>query len=551
MKTNETTFVESNENKINYQFIPVPLKLFYCCDLNCRSLLVSLTQSSTAFATEKGWFFRTVEQLCSDTLLSENVLRAALDSLFKKKIIEIIYNDSEGHFFKINFEEFSKYETIEFENCRNEENSINTQKYKNSHYSPSYCTDADKRKERLKKKMAKSEDVMAKSEDLKSESEYLLLKSEDNIDKLLNKNKKENKDKLLNKENDFSGNYEYSNLLDLAKDILSKKQPCDYLGNHESVVSKSLSEDNFNNTSASQNKVSTNSFLIEEENKDLNKEDIKQIEANAIDLKDNSTKENKGVGNDKKEAVTGSFESKTELNDNSNEDILNNNESASQNEETSTINNINKEELEQSNTLMEINDNFNEEGLNNNMNEAALQRNELTNSNEDNLNEGVSAVLSNNSNEDYKVLGNLLKEGLNGCNKDNIKNNGNSNEVNNEMKSNNKEETKELPCNSSKSATPEVGSNFDSAAARPAAPAVSEELINTINRLIRSWIREDDNEMFEKKRLFLINYIHKNISNEDIINQYENTIDIENNYRKEQQKKFNVYFGSPSKCLVY
>lgn len=200
MENTQTNNVEEiNKNKINYQFIPVPLKLFYCCDMNCRSLLVSLVQLSTAFKTEKGWFFRTTDDLRKDSLLSENVLRASLDSLYKKNLISIIYNNSEGHFFKVNFEEFEKYENIEFDDCRNEENKIDTEKYKNSHYSPSYCSDSDKRKERLKKKMAKSEHLLAKSEHLMAKSDDHLAKSEHNIDNISNIDKSLNKNKILNR----------------------------------------------------------------------------------------------------------------------------------------------------------------------------------------------------------------------------------------------------------------------------------------------------------------------------------------------------------------
>lgn len=304
METNQkTTNVEvNNENKINYQFIPVPLKLFYCCDMNCRSLLVSLVQLSTVFKSEKGWFFRTTDDLRKDSLLSENVLRASLDTLYKKNLISIIYNTSEGHFFKVNFEEFEKYENIEFDDCRNEVNRIDTEKYKNSHYSPSYCSDSDKRKERLKKKMAKSEHLLAKSEHLMAGSEHHLAKSEHNIDNISNIDKSLNKNKILNRDNDLLENTKEEENLD---------------NGIESILNE-IFDDN------STNDKNTNIVTVPaSQGKELNNsnEDNLNSEAVGSDLKDNSNEDKETIINSVKDVLIASNTNNKELNEYSNEEI--------------------------------------------------------------------------------------------------------------------------------------------------------------------------------------------------------------------------------------
>lgn len=468
MENTQTNNVEGiNENKINYQFIPVPLKLFYCCDMNCRSLLTSLVQLSTAFKSEKGWFFRTTDDLRHDSLLSENVLRASLDSLYKKNLLSIIYNTSEGHFFKVNFEEFEKYENIEFEDCRNDENKIDTEKYKNSHYSPSYCSDSDKRKERLKKKMAKSEHLMAKSEHLMAKSEHHLAKSEHNIDNISNIDKSLNKNKILNREND----------------LLENTKEEENLDNGIESILNGIFDDN------STNDKNTNIVTVPaSQGKELidTNEELKQTETNTSDLRGYSKEDKVTIGINEKEAYKDSFEYNNELNEYSNEEIYIN-VSASQNEETYNNNIMDTSTKEK----------YNKEELNYHVTVPATLGKELNNSNEDNLNsEAVGSDLRDNSNEDDKGIENSTKDALIASNYTNNELNEYSNEEiyikvkpfkkNIEVMDNNKEDNKVLPCKTSQSATREVTCNFDSAAARPAAASAEDVkmIIDTVIKMI-------------------------------------------------------------------
>ena len=113
----------SETPKIGYQFVPVPLKLFLCCDNNCRSVLTSLIQLGSIFADEDGWFFCSNADLQAETNLSKNVLSAALDALYQKKIVYIKPErkgrgeKQKSRLYKLNKEAFDIYDKYSIENC--------------------------------------------------------------------------------------------------------------------------------------------------------------------------------------------------------------------------------------------------------------------------------------------------------------------------------------------------------------------------------------------------------------------------------------------------
>ena len=115
-------------NNSEYQFTPIPTQLFLCCDNNCRSTLFSLIQLSTYYESKlgtsfDGWFFRTNALLEEETNLSKNVLNGALDALYRAGIIDVIPQDKRrgktqgARKYKVNFEVFTKYQSIPFEEC--------------------------------------------------------------------------------------------------------------------------------------------------------------------------------------------------------------------------------------------------------------------------------------------------------------------------------------------------------------------------------------------------------------------------------------------------
>lgn len=115
-------------NKINYQFIPMPLHIFMCMDNNCRSTLAALIQLSTYYETKNGaafdgWFFRTNALLEEETNLSKNVLSGALDALYRAGIIDIKSQEKGrgkkqgSRSYKVKYDSFLRYESIPLEEC--------------------------------------------------------------------------------------------------------------------------------------------------------------------------------------------------------------------------------------------------------------------------------------------------------------------------------------------------------------------------------------------------------------------------------------------------
>ena len=127
----ETNIIE--DMKTEYQFISVPMKLFMCMDANCAKLFTTLIQLSSYYANEDGWFYRTNEMLQDDSKLCKKVVNAVLMELNHKNIILVnSIGQSKGkkpNYFKINFDEIDKWESLSIDECKNPNNSINTPNY--------------------------------------------------------------------------------------------------------------------------------------------------------------------------------------------------------------------------------------------------------------------------------------------------------------------------------------------------------------------------------------------------------------------------------------
>lgn len=126
------------ENK-EYQFVQVPINLFILLDNNCRSMLFTLIQLSTYYAEEDGWFFRTYADLEAESNLSQNLVGATIQTLFNHHLIEAKpTGQGKGknpNYYKVNFEEFRKYEEYSIEDCmKNPDLKIRTVEYKGSHF---------------------------------------------------------------------------------------------------------------------------------------------------------------------------------------------------------------------------------------------------------------------------------------------------------------------------------------------------------------------------------------------------------------------------------
>lgn len=123
--------------KKNYQFTQVPTNLFILLDNNCRSMLFTLIQLSSYYADEDGWFFRTCSDLEAESDLSQNLVKATLQTLFNHNLIEARPTGQgkgrKPNYYKVNFERFEEYDKIPIEDAmKNPDLKIRTVPYKGS-----------------------------------------------------------------------------------------------------------------------------------------------------------------------------------------------------------------------------------------------------------------------------------------------------------------------------------------------------------------------------------------------------------------------------------
>lgn len=137
--------VKMEKEKINvgYQFNADPMNLMACCDLNCRSMLWTLVQLSSYYATEDGWFFRTNNDLRAQSLLSENLVRATLSTLYNIGVIDVQTvgkgKSKTPNKFKLRADRFADWEKYSLEDCiKHPDLRIETDNYKAKGWQPSY-----------------------------------------------------------------------------------------------------------------------------------------------------------------------------------------------------------------------------------------------------------------------------------------------------------------------------------------------------------------------------------------------------------------------------
>lgn len=128
-----------------YQFTKVPTKLMILLDVNCRSMLFTLCQLSSNFADNEGFFFRTNEDLSTESQLSDKLVIASIDTLYTHGIIEVkSVGKSKGkrpNYYRINIERIKQYEALTMEDLKNPDNQITMVDYRRKGYSPSYLND--------------------------------------------------------------------------------------------------------------------------------------------------------------------------------------------------------------------------------------------------------------------------------------------------------------------------------------------------------------------------------------------------------------------------
>lgn len=182
------------EKKIEFNFTAVPTMLMTALDVNCRNMLFVLCQLSDYYSDENGVFFRTNADLIQQTKMSENLVRATLDTLYRKGLVQI-WSVGKGkgkhaNKFRLNIGMFKEYEKYTFDDLKNPELQINTVKYKEVGYSPSYLKD-------------ENQDIPQEHpKDIPIEIPRVA-QSENNIEIIYNIENKENKDNINNKEIEY------------------------------------------------------------------------------------------------------------------------------------------------------------------------------------------------------------------------------------------------------------------------------------------------------------------------------------------------------------
>ena len=150
MDNKETEKDAQSVSKVGYQFTAIPTKLMCLCDVNVRSALFTLIQISSEYADADGWFFRTNEDLQIDMKLSQHLVVATVDALYRKGIVSVRPKTKKKkgmktppNDYRVNFDKFKEYESMDFNSLRNPELVIETMKYKEKGYKPQYLMDAE------------------------------------------------------------------------------------------------------------------------------------------------------------------------------------------------------------------------------------------------------------------------------------------------------------------------------------------------------------------------------------------------------------------------
>lgn len=128
--------------QLDYQYAPIPKKLMYCLDRNCKAMLFALVDLTDYYSSNK--FYRSNEDLQKDTDLSKNLVIATLVTLYRKGLIDV---DCVGkgtgrktNVITVYTEKFKDWEKYTFEEVRTRpELKIDTVNYKGSGFKADYA----------------------------------------------------------------------------------------------------------------------------------------------------------------------------------------------------------------------------------------------------------------------------------------------------------------------------------------------------------------------------------------------------------------------------
>lgn len=136
-----------NVKSLDYQFTAVPTQLMILLDVNCRSMLFTLCQLSSYYSDTSGKFFRTNADLSEESRLSQKLVIASIDTLYRHGIINVWSvgksNGKHSNYFRLNVDRFKDFERLSMDELKNPEFQIEMVNYREKGYTPLYLKDAD------------------------------------------------------------------------------------------------------------------------------------------------------------------------------------------------------------------------------------------------------------------------------------------------------------------------------------------------------------------------------------------------------------------------
>ena len=136
-----------NLKSLDYQFTAVPTQLMILLDVNCRSMLFTLCQLSSYYSDASGKFFRTNADLSEESRLSQKLVIASIDTLYRHGIINVWSvgksNGKHSNYFRLNVDRFKDFERLSMDELKNPEFQIEMVNYRDKGYTPLYLKDAD------------------------------------------------------------------------------------------------------------------------------------------------------------------------------------------------------------------------------------------------------------------------------------------------------------------------------------------------------------------------------------------------------------------------
>lgn len=136
-----------NLKSLDYQFTAVPTQLMILLDVNCRSMLFTLCQLASYYTDKNGRFFRTNADLAEESNLSQKLVIATIDTLYRNGIV-YVWSVGKGkgkhsNYFQLNTDRFKDFEELSMDDLKNPENKIEMVNYRDKGYSPLYLRDGN------------------------------------------------------------------------------------------------------------------------------------------------------------------------------------------------------------------------------------------------------------------------------------------------------------------------------------------------------------------------------------------------------------------------